>query len=121
MNLRLDSKSIRVRVSLEEVKILAEGGKIQESLPFPPGYLFLELNETNQEKLSLDSTGKQWLLNVPKSDLRNLMLSIESVKPASKQALEVRETIYFESVPIELRFEIDCLTTRKNKKEKSHD
>lgn len=112
MNLRLDSKSIRVRVNLTEAKALVQGEKIQELLPFPTGSLVVELSETKQEKLSLCTDGKQCFLNVPKSILTKLLFNIESVKSSSKQALGVGEMIHFESKPIELRFEIDCFTTR---------
>lgn len=118
MNLRLDSKSIRVRVSLEEAKMLSRSGRIQESLPLPSGHLLLELTGTEQEKLSLCATGSQWInLGVPRSVLNNLLLVKESGRPSSKKALEARETVCFGSEPIELRFEIDCFTAMKNTKE----
>lgn len=123
MNLRLDSNSIRIRVSLEEAKFLFHDGKIETTLPLPTGDLFLELIQDVQEKLSLGSSHNQRInLGVPSSVLKGLLLEIASVSPSSKQALGVCETIYFDAKPIELRFEIDCFTTRqKTKKENNHD
>ena len=122
MNIRLDSKCIRVRVSFDEAKTLCRVGKIQEAISFPTGYFFLELNETEEENLSCASSGERRInLCVPKLALKRLMLSIESESLTSKKSLEIYEMTVVDSKSVELRFEIDCFTEKKKMKGKNHE
>ncbi len=53
MNLRLDSKSIRIRVSQMEAKKLLQVGILEEVLCFPNGVLAVQINTGSEDRLSL--------------------------------------------------------------------
>lgn len=105
MNLRFDSKSIRIRVSQEEAEKLASEKQIREQLPFPEENLNVIISCTEGTDLTLN---ENFEMNVPYQDLQRIL-------QASSKEDELRGNFTSHSLQAELRFEIDRFTRKKVK------
>ena len=104
MNLRLDSKSIRVRVSHQEALQLAKEGMLSEWLPLAGKRLELRLQCQEGKLLFVESPSAECVaIHIPLVKLHS-MLTMKEV--------EMRNVLHDGLNPIEIRFEIDRFTLK---------
>jgi hypothetical protein len=117
VNLRLEAKSIRVRVSFQEAQVLLEEKQLSEFLPLPQSGLGLRVFCGQVETLGLQRNGRGDLeLNVPRSQLETILAVIQSGK-VDKSELELNSSFKSGAEDVSLCFEVDRFTLLKGRKE----
>ncbi len=111
VNIRFDSRSVRVRVSLEEAMTLNQNGRLVEN--FASGNLSVEISLALDQDTAMryHFEGKRVELTVRKRDLTELLL----VRPSREESIRT-EVIETRAEPIEVIFEIDLFTRKKKGK-----
>lgn len=107
MNLRLDSRSIRVRMDLEEAVLLEAEGSYSQEFSTPQGSLRINVQLETVEGLELTSEGPHdWGMRMPRSILETLVAAARSGR-GEKDEWEWKATASVPGGAVEVRIEID--------------